>query len=164
MAEPYLIRPPRPDEAAAIAEVHVQCWSETYSHLLPPGYCGPDLVVRRTAMWSEIIDTAGTDRRLAVAERDGRLIGLAAAGDPLAADAGNAPRQLHLYSLYVVADHHGSGAGQALFEAAVSDDPAFLWVAADNPRAQKFYRRNGFRADGTTLTDGLGIVELRYVR
>lgn len=38
--------------------------------------------------------------------------------------------------------------GQALLDAAIGDAGAFLWVAADNPRAHAFYRRNGFAADG----------------
>lgn len=29
---------------------------------------------------------------------------------------------------------------------------AYLWMAADNPRAHAFYRRNGFRHDGATET------------
>jgi ribosomal protein S18 acetylase RimI-like enzyme len=56
----------------------------------------------------------------------------------------DAPRDRELLSIYVLSKAYGSGAGQALLDAALGDRPACLWVAAQNPRAQSFYRRNGF--------------------
>ena len=44
--------------------------------------------------------------------------------------------------------------------------PAELWVASGNPRAVRFYERNGFTPDGTT-DDGSafgGIAALRMLR
>jgi hypothetical protein len=38
-----------------------------------------------------------------------------------------------------------------------------LWVADPNPRAQAFYRKHGFVADGTAQVDG-GVREIRMVR
>lgn len=48
----------------------------------------------------------------------------------------------------VVAVREGEVVGFAL-----DDAPAFLCVAAVNPRAQAFYRRNGFEFDGTEKPD-----------
>ena len=61
---------------------------------------------------------------------------------------------------------HGSGTGQALLDAAVGDRPAFLWTAEDNPRAQAFYRRNGFIADGARKIEPEweNLAEIRMVR
>lgn len=69
-------------------------------------------------------------------------------------------------SLYLLVDVHGGGAGQALLDAAIGTEPAQLWVATDNPRARRFYARNGFVADGTEIVDiGHGdLAELRMVR
>ena len=58
------------------------------------------------------------------------------------------PRDLELWGIYLLAEYHGSGIGQALLDAAVGDRPASLWVAEDNPRARAFYSRNGFEPDG----------------
>jgi GNAT superfamily N-acetyltransferase len=82
-------------------------------------------------------------------------------GPPL--DAGAAwARQL--YVLYVHAADHGTGAGPALLEAVVDpEEPAALWVADPNPRAQAFYRRHGFAADGAAQVEG-GVREIRMVR
>ena len=52
----------------------------------------------------------------------------------------------------------------ALLDAVV--DPgasAALWVADPNPRAQAFYRKHGFVADGTVQVDD-GVREIRMVR
>ncbi len=52
------------------------------------------------------------------------------------------------------------GAGQALLDAVVRRGPAFLCVAAINPRAQAFSRRNGFRPDGSTKSDRIDEVRM----
>jgi L-amino acid N-acyltransferase YncA len=59
--------------------------------------------------------------------------------------------------LYVYAADHGTGAGSALLEAVVDpEESAALWVADPNPRAQAFYRKHGFVADGTVKVEGGG--------
>ena len=101
------------------------------------------------------------ENRAAVAERDGGLIGIAMSGPPL--DVGAAwARQL--YVLYVVAAEHGRGAGPALLEAVVDPhESVALWVADPNPRAQTFYRKHGFVADGAAQVEGR-VREIRMIR
>jgi ribosomal protein S18 acetylase RimI-like enzyme len=66
--------------------------------------------------------------------------------------------------LYLLAAAQGSGAGSALLDAVLDEDePAVLWVADPNPRAQAFYRRHGFRPDGIEKTES-GVRELRMQR
>jgi len=56
------------------------------------------------------------------------------------------------------------GAGRALLDAVVgSSEPTALWVADPNPRAQAFYRKHGFAADGTARFED-GVREIRMVR
>ena len=68
--------------------------------------------------------------------------------------------------LYVLADHHGTGIGQLLLDAVVAPGvPAQLWVAEHNPRARRFYERNGFLPDGASFIDErLNLAEVRQVR
>jgi predicted GNAT family N-acyltransferase len=57
-----------------------------------------------------------------------------------------------------------TGAGHALLEAVIDPaESAALWVADPNPRAQAFYRKHGFVADGTAQVED-GVREIRMVR
>jgi GNAT superfamily N-acetyltransferase len=146
-----------------MARVHVRCWRETYRGLMTDAVLDdPDLPSARERFWTAALtDERYRENRTAVAERDGELIGLAMSGPPLDDDATWA-RQL--YVLYVLAAHHGTGAGAALLEAVVDPgDSAALWVADPNPRAQAFYRTHGFAPDGASQI-GFGVREIRMVR
>jgi GNAT superfamily N-acetyltransferase len=122
----------------------------------------PSLLAARERFWTSVLtDERYRENRVAVAERDGELIGVAMSGPPL--DAGAAwVRQL--YVLYVYAAEHGTGAGPALLDAVLDpQESVALWVADPNPRAQAFYRRRGFVADGTVQVED-GVREIRMVR
>ncbi len=123
-----------------MARVNVRCWQETYRGLMSDAVLDdPDFLAARERLWTAALtDERYRENRVAVAERDGELVGMAMSGPPL--DAGAAwARQL--YVLYVYAADHGTGAGPALLEAVVdTEESAALWVADPNPRAQAFYR------------------------
>ncbi|PYY51556.1 GNAT family N-acetyltransferase [Curtobacterium sp. MCBD17_023] len=159
------VRPAVDTDAPGIADVHVQAWREAYAHLLPAAFLASLDPVARTTRWRRTIagaSAAGTS--VAVAEHGGAVVGWATAG-PARDDP--AIRDVELTGIYVLASAHGSGAGQLLLDAVLGNAPAFLWVADDNPRAQAFYRRNGFRRDGTTKTERLGdnaVLAARMVR
>jgi GNAT superfamily N-acetyltransferase len=149
-------------DARGIAEVHVQAWREAYAHLVSAGGLGRLSVDQRELRWNEIIPHPNAE--IWVATDEGAVIGFAGAGTSLDADA---PRDLELQTLYVLASHYGSAAGQRLLDAVLGDSPATLWVADDNPRARAFYARNRFRPDGTTKIGpvaGTEILEARLVR
>ncbi|MEV8319912.1 GNAT family N-acetyltransferase [Streptomyces sp. NPDC059900] len=66
-------------------------------------------------------------------------------------------RQAHLVGVFVRPEHRGSGAIDALFEAAVDWSWSVaevarvrLYVHEDNARAESFYRRYGFARSGKT--------------
>ena len=146
-----------------MARVIVRCWQETYRGLMSDAVLDdPGLVTARERFWTAALtDERYRENRVAVAEREGELIGIAMSGPPLDA-AVTWPRQL--YVLYVHAADHGTGAGPALLEAVLDpQEPAALWVADPNPRAQAFYRKHGFVADGTAQVEN-GVREIRMVR
>ena len=96
-------------------------------------------------------------------------MGFANSGDSVGPDAEHgfpAARPLTLFSIYLLTDLHGTGAGQALLDAAIGDSPAQLWLLRGNSRATAFYERNGFVFDGTEYTDPTdpNLIELRMVR
>jgi GNAT superfamily N-acetyltransferase len=149
-------------DARAIAEVHVQAWREAYARLLPRDALARLSVDQRELRWKEILPLSAAT--IWVATDDERVVGFAGAGPARDADA---PRELELQSIYLLASHYGTGAGQRLLEGVLGDARASLWVADDNPRARAFYARNGFLPDGTTKLGplaGTEILEARLVR
>jgi GNAT superfamily N-acetyltransferase len=163
VSSPLTVRPARVEDVAQMARVNVRCWQETYRGLMSDAVLDdPGFPAARERFWTAALtDERYRDNRAAVAERDGDLVGIAMSGPPLDSDA-TWPRQL--YVLYVHAADHGTGAGPALLEAVVDPaEPAALWVADPNPRAQAFYRKHGFVADGTDQVEG-GVREIRMVR
>lgn len=163
MSSPVTVRPARVDDVAAMARVLVGSWRETYRGLMPDRVLDdPALVDARERFWTAaLVDERYRANRVAVAERDGAVIGVAMAGPPESPESG---WSLHLYVLYVLAAAHGSGAGAALLDAVIHpDESAALWVADPNPRAQAFYRKHGFVADGTVQVED-GVREIRMVR
>lgn len=154
-----VVRPASVSDADRIARVHVQAWQEAYAHLLPASFLATLDVDARADRWRTIIADAETDVFLATI--DDVVVGWASAGPGRDHEA---PRDRELEGIYVLASTYGSGAGQALLDGAIGDAPAYLWMADDNPRAEGFYRRNGFRRDGATKREHLGPHPLEAVR
>jgi ribosomal protein S18 acetylase RimI-like enzyme len=157
------VRPARVEDVAQMACVNVRCWQETYRGLMSDAVLDdPGFLAARERFWTAALtDERYRENRVAVAERDGELVGIAMSGPPLDAAAAWA-RQL--YVLYVYAAHHGTGIAPPLLDAVVDpEESVALWVADPNPRAQAFYRKHGFVADGTAQAED-GVREIRMVR
>lgn len=161
--ESFVLRPATPGDAAACAYVHHTSWVETYSTLLPAAHWESDTLVSRVETWRRWLDGGA---EVTVAEGDGQVVGIAISG--AGRQVGDHPpvRDRELYLLYVLASHHGTGVGQALLDAVVAPGvPAQIWVAESNPRARRFYVRNGFVPDGARFVDErLDLTEVRHVR
>ncbi|GAA4527390.1 hypothetical protein GCM10023160_23560 [Brachybacterium paraconglomeratum] len=159
----FTLRPATTEDAHGCAAVHHASWVETYSELLPASHWETDTLEQRAATWQRWLDGGVA---VTVAESAGQIIGLAIAHTGRQIGPHAPVRDRELYSLYVLSAHHGSGAGQALLEAVLpADVPAQLWVAAENPRARRFYERNGFTPDGARHVDEtLDLAEVRLVR
>lgn len=169
MADPAAIRAATVDDAEAIAGVHVATWRETYAGLMPDRFFDASALEARRRMWRSILALDPVPGKVVVAERDGQVVGFAFAGSAQHPDAqkGIPPaRALHLFSIYLLAVHHGTGIGHALLAAALGDQPAQLWVVSENERARTFYENHGFREDGHSVDDPEleGLVEVRMIR
>ena len=142
-------------DAEAVAAVHVHGWRDTYAHLLPERFYDGEAYRRRVATWTRILDGGDPLNTVRVAEIDGMIVGFAMS-----------VRERELYSIYLETAHHGSGAAQALLDAVLGRDPAQLWVVTNNARAQAFYRRNGFAADGAVKVEEhlANLTDIRMVR
>ena len=156
-----VLRPAVVDDAAAGAELHIACWREAYSP-----YVDGSLLEDRLADPLRWIDAwirqlrEGPPRL--VAEADGELVGFSVVGPARDQDS---PTPYELYAIYTRRSWWGSGLGQALWDSVDPRGACSLWVLEANTRAQAFYRRNGFVADGAREHyAGLDAWEVRMVR
>ncbi|MWC00198.1 GNAT family N-acetyltransferase [Agromyces seonyuensis] len=158
-----VIRPIRDSDAEALGRVHAQAWHETYDHLISAAAL-ENLSPRRMAeLWNHLA-SRGEEYAQYAAVVDGEIVGFVGAGPARDDDA---PRERELLFIYLLDAFHGTGLGQQLFDAALGDEAAYLWVAEDNPRAHRFYVRNGFALDGASQDQpflGESIHEVRFVR
>jgi GNAT superfamily N-acetyltransferase len=94
-----------------------------------------------------------------VADDEGRIVGFVSLGG------------CELRAIYVLPETWGSGAGPALMRAALEHlrgcgcTEGTLWVLEDNPRARRFYEREGWELDGGRKEDeflGVRVAEVSY--
>lgn len=160
------VRPARLDDAAAIAVVNIRAWQAAYAHAFgAERLSAMDLEAQRE-LWRQRLAQPRRGDVVLVAEADGSVVGFASCGNSL-----DASGEGELYSIYVLPEAWGSGAGPALMAAALAAlraggfDTAILWVLEDNPRAQRFYEREGWTRDGGRREEeflGVTITEIGY--
>ncbi len=159
-----VVRPVRDVDAEALGRVHATCWHETYDHLISKAALENVSPKRLAELWTHWA-AQGPEFKMFAALSEGEIVGFVGSGPARDRDA---PRGRELYFIYLLDAFHGTGTGQRLFDAAVEkDEPVYLWVADDNPRAHRFYTRNGFTLDGATHTEpflGETLTEVRFVR
>ena len=111
--------------------------------------------------------------RYHIAERDGKMVGLCKIGYGVTLEHDPGDKSIvELKQLYVFASQHGSGIGQMLMDWAIDEaqaagaDAMLLSVYSGNPRAQRFYRRNGFSkvADTYFMVGNQRDAEYLYLR
>jgi GNAT superfamily N-acetyltransferase len=164
-----LLRPAEPDDAIAVARVHVRSWQAAYRTLLPDDY----LDQLRPEDRAEKYDFASGDPLkpwTIVAVAEGSILGFATTApsrDPDLEEYGE------LCALYVDPEQWGRDIGVALVTAArgrlfeFGFRNALLWVLAGNVRAERFYQTDGWASDGVRRTDtmwGVTVDEVRYQR
>jgi ribosomal protein S18 acetylase RimI-like enzyme len=164
-----LLRPAQPADAMAVARVHVRSWQSGYRGLLPDQFLDalkPEDRARRYTFGSSDPKVPAT----ILASDAGVICGFATTGPARDTDV---PDYGELWALYVDPDYWGRGIGAALTSAARAQlmacgfPGAVLWVLADNARAERFYRLDGWTPDGMRKTDtsrGVTLEEVRYRR
>ncbi|MFT4470734.1 N-acetyltransferase family protein [Arthrobacter sulfonylureivorans] len=162
----YCVRRATSHDVPATLDMKLAAWRETYATQRPASFFAAEAAQREQQIdwWSRGL-AAGAELWIAE-DPSGRIIGCAGAG-PTQDDDGDTGVPYELQMLYVLERAYGTALGQQLLEAAIGGNPALLWVLEDNPRAQAFFRKHGFAADGrrealTGPWDGLH--EIRMVR
>ena len=157
------VRRATPDDARAVAEVHVETWRATYVGVMPQAVLDGLDVEERERAWRE--RTSSEESATFVGEREGRVVGFVSVGPCREAEGTG-----EVYAIYVLPAAWGTGAGLALMHAGVAWlaerwTEAVLWVAAQNPRARRFYQRYGWTPESTRVEEvepGVCVPEVRY--
>ena len=154
-----------PEDARAIARVHVASWNAAYRGVIADEALD-DLTEERLAPeWRREIE--GDEAAVAVVEEDGRVVGYSRYG-PGRDDDLDPATTAEIYGFYVHPDAWGRGAGRALMEHVAEDlrrqgyKDGCLWVVQVNERAQRFYRGVGFAPDGRDDKLCIGAPEYRF--
>ncbi len=158
-----------PDDADAIAQVHVASWQVAYRGIVPDEHLdGLDWRERAAVRRAQLERDAEERPRVDVALDERSVVGFVASGPERDASPSE-PSRYEIYALYVAPGAWGRGIGHNLLVRALADvpdaAPVVLWVLEANARGRAFYERQGFRADGARTRIHLGgsdLAELRY--
>lgn len=145
------VREAIPIDAAALGSLHVACWRETYTGLLPDDMLAELSAERRAAMWSRILGNPDAPHGTVayVAEEDGRLVGFASCGPQRDAALLDAGYDGEISAIYVARSHQKRGIGRLLMAAMARTmsgrkvAATSLWVLRENAAARAFYEGLG---------------------
>ena len=145
------IRLATPEDAPALARVHIASWQSAYRGIVHDSYLDHMDLEKMTLRFANIVDSEIFIREV-----------LCCDGEPIGHVSYGAERQLHLpeYSgelmaIYLLPQWQRQGLGSRLFARAVEGlktqgyKGMLIWVLADNVSARRFYEAKG----GTLLED-----------
>jgi ribosomal protein S18 acetylase RimI-like enzyme len=142
-----IYRRPAPDEAEAMAALHVQCWHEAYASFVPQKVVATFEASRIVERWREHI--SNTDRFLIAAFDNNKPIGFINQGRPV--EKIFETMDGHIAAIYILQSHYRQGIGRKLIAMAAQDwllkdgHSIALGVLAENHRARNFYEALGAR-------------------
>ncbi len=154
------IRRAEPQDAAAIADVHLEAWRGAYSGIIPHKTLTAMINRRGSDWWSNAIRRAAT---VLVVEIGGTIAGYATVGRNRAREL---RQQGEIYELYLRPEYQGIGLGRRLFSAArrkLADhglSGLVVWALEDNQNALAFYSGEG----GRDIAEGVEIFEQKALK
>lgn len=153
------IRRATPEDADAMAILHVASWRAAYRGLVPDAFLDSLEVDRRAQRFREALSAQAEETYLA--EEDGELLGILTIGG--CRDEDVEPEITgEIWGIYLAPQHWRKGTGSRLCqygERLLSQRGyriATLWVFAGNAQARRFYEAMGYTADGTSQVRDFG--------
>ncbi|MFZ1615074.1 MAG: dihydropteroate synthase [Holophaga sp.] len=163
------VRRAQPEDAGAIAAVHVASWRAAYKGMLPETFLASlSLVEKKNLALASIQQPESNAHRLLVLDRGGQILGFAAIGPTQNPDN---DKVAEIYAIYLHPSAWGQGLGCLLLAKGLETlrqagfTRATLWVLERNVRARAFYDAGGWIPDGKTRTQwhgGIAMRELGY--
>jgi len=147
-----ILRDAVPDDAAAIARMHIDSWRVAYARIVPASALALLSVSQRTESWTHAIRTQPAEQWILVAASDREILGFASGGPSRGDEPAGAAGEL--YGLYIAPAHWAHGIGTLLMAASLprlqpqGSELVVLWVLEENERARRFYAARGWVPDG----------------
>ncbi len=154
------IRKAEPDDAGAIADVHMEAWRGAYSGIIPYRTLTAMINRRGPGWWANAIRRAAT---VLVVEIGGKIVGYATIGRNRAREL---KQQGEIYELYLRPEYQGIGLGTRLFAAARRTlvdhglKGMVVWALEDNDNALAFYAGAG----GRDVAEGVEVFEQKALK
>ena len=174
------VEPPRglrfraatPRDATVVARA-IRKSTASYAEFAPRGW-HQRTPFREEAEVHDTLSRGDTHARLAVTATENLVVGFAGWRPATTQDERRdpIPGRAHVFALFVVPDHWGTGLADQLLDWIVTGmrdsgyTTAQLWTPRDNSRARGFYERKGWTADDerATFNPDLGLELVLYER
>jgi ribosomal protein S18 acetylase RimI-like enzyme len=164
------IRIATPDDAAALGQMHVASWHETYTGLLPDKMLASLSVEARSTAWAKIMQEPASSTVVHLAEHEDTIIGFGACGAQRTQSLKVKGYDGEIGAIYVLREFQKRKIGTRLLRAVSSNlqrrgfNAVALWVLRDNVRARRFYEHFGGKviAEREDVRDGAILMELAY--
>lgn len=161
------IRRATPDDAVALARVHIDSWRSAYRGLVPDSHLDSLDYERHAQRFRESLGRNAEESYLA--EQDGEVLGFLTLGGCRGTDVDQKATG-EIWGIYLAPGHWRKGIGSMLCRYGEriltlrGYLAATLWVFAGNDQARRFYEAMGFTADGAsrTFNPGAPLEAVRY--
>jgi ribosomal protein S18 acetylase RimI-like enzyme len=153
------IRCATPNDAEALARVHIDSWRLAYRGLVPDSHLEKLDYAKRAQKISKALAEHSEETHLA--EENGKVFGFLTVGSCRDADVDHESTG-EIWGIYLAPGHWRKGVGSSLCRygeqllKSRGFTCAMLWVLAANDQARRFYEAMGFKADVATKTLNLG--------
>lgn len=157
------------DDAAEIANVHINSWREAYKGLLPNDFLEerPLAYKNRYELWKKVTTNADQATFVAVSENHG-VVGFVNGSHGRNEDLKD---HAEVWCIYLLKKYHGQKIGFNLLKTffdthfELGYKKGYLWVLSNNPTIS-FYEKTGGKFNGRTAEDEIGgqiVLESCYV-
>ncbi len=159
------------EDAAGIAQVHIDGWLRAYEELVPPEYLTCKSTLQREEFWRGELALEAADRKPWVALDGEQVIGFADGG--IARDDDLDSRTGEVYTLFVTPECWEKGIRSRLVDHVARDlrdhdfQRAVFWVLEADEVMRAFADFTGWRLDGHVREEDCGgsmVTELRYAK
>lgn len=156
-----------PEDARAIAEVHVASWKTTYRGIMDDRFLNNLSVSNRELRWREILEKRDHSYTCFVVKINNQVIGF---GDVGKSRDNKGEYDAEIYACYLLKEYSRKGIGSLLFNQLISDalDKGYhsmmTWVAEKN-ESRRFYEALNARLLPLSKVERMGnteIVEVAY--